>query len=61
MKGDQKMEEKFTSLRVGISTRDDLIKLRVYRRETHEEVINRLINYFLETKSKEHTEEATRQ
>jgi len=47
------MDEEFTSLRVGKETRDNLIKVRIYRRETHEEVINRLLNFYLETKAKE--------
>jgi len=51
------MDEKFTSLRVGMSTRDKLIKFRLYRRETHEEVIERLMNFYLETKAKEKAKE----
>ena len=47
------MDEKFTSLRVGMSTRDKLIKFRLYRRETHEEVIERLMNFYLEAKANE--------
>ncbi|MFW6377294.1 MAG: hypothetical protein ACOCZ5_01485 [bacterium] len=52
-------EEKreFAHMRVDKETRDILYKLKIYRRETFDEVIIRLANFYLETKSKEKPKE----
>jgi len=53
------MDEKidYTTIKITKITRDTLKKLRHFRRETHDEVVHRLIMYYLENKAKEQYQE----
>jgi len=47
---------KMPQIRVPQETKDNLRKLKITRGELHYEVVNRLIQYYLETKSNENIE-----
>jgi len=54
------MEEQtreFAHMRVDKETRDMLYKLKIYRRETFDEVIMRLVQFYLQKKSEEQPKE----
>lgn len=46
----EQKKDKYTYIRVFKSTREDIKKLRIVNRETHDEVIKRLINFYLKAK-----------
>ncbi len=47
---DEKKQE-FSHIRIEKETRDFLNQLKIYKRETYDEVITRMINHYLETKA----------
>jgi predicted CopG family antitoxin len=48
-----KIEYKFTTIRIGFDTREKLLTLKHYRRETHVDVITRLINFYEDNNKEE--------